>query len=75
MLQKNALLNGGPANWGAGFLGATYQGTYLRSGTAPILHLEAPAAQQGSMEFLRALNREHLRGREDDANLSARMAS
>ncbi len=80
MVQKNALVNGGPANWGAGFLGATYQGTYLRSGTTPILHLEAPAdfpppAQQGSMELLRALNREHLRGREDDANLSARMAS
>lgn len=80
MVQKNALVNGGPANWGAGFLGATYQGTYLRSGTTPILHLEAPAdfppaAQQGSMEFLRALNREHLRGREDDANLSARTAS
>ena len=80
MVQKNALVNGGPANWGAGFLGANYQGTYLRSGTTPILHLEAPAdfppaAQQGSMKFLRALNREHLRGREDDANLSARMAS
>ena len=29
-------------DWGAGFLGATYQGTYLRSGTTPILHLEAP---------------------------------
>jgi hypothetical protein len=80
MVQKNALVNGGPANWGAGFLGATYQGTYLRSGTTPILHLEAPAdfplaAQQGSMNFLRALNREHLRRRTDDANLSARMAS
>ena len=80
MVQKNALVNGGPANWGAGFLGATYQGTYLRSGTTPILHLEAPAdfqlaAQQGSLKFLRALNREHLRGREDDSNLSARMAS
>ena len=80
MVQKNALVNGGPVNWGAGFLGATYQGTYLRSGTTPILHLDAPAdfppaAQQGSLEFLRTLNREHLRGREDDTNLHARMAS
>jgi len=80
MVQKNALVNGGPANWGAGFLGASYQGTYLRSGTTPILHLEAPAdfppaAQQGSLNFLRALNREHLRQRADDANLTARMAS
>jgi hypothetical protein len=80
MVQKNALVNGGPVNWGAGFLGATYQGTYLRSGTTPILHLDAPAdfppaAQQGSLELLRLLNREHLRGREDDSNLHARMAS
>src|SRR5262245_2368810 len=62
LVQKNALVNGGPANWGAGFLGATYQSTYLRSGTIPILHLEAPAdfppdAQRGSLEFVRALNR------------------
>jgi hypothetical protein len=80
MVQKNALVNGGPANWGAGFLGATFQGTYLRSGTTPILHLDAPGdfpaeAQRGSLEFLRTLNKEHLLGREDDSNLSARMAS
>src|SRR5688572_11378733 len=80
LVQKNALVNGGPANWGAGFIGATYQGTYLRSGTTPILHLEAtadfpPAAQDGSINFLRRLNREHLRGRENDSALSARMAA
>jgi hypothetical protein len=80
MVQKNALVNGGPVNWGAGFLGAVYQGTYLRSGTTPILHLAAPAdfppaAQKGSLALLQSLNAEHLRGREDDSNLHARMAS
>ena len=80
MVQKNALVNGGPANWGAGFLGATYQGTYLRSGTTPILHLQAPAdfppeAQKGSMQLLRRLNREHLQGREHESALVARMAA
>lgn len=80
MVQKNALVNGGPANWGAGFLGATYQGTYLRSGSTPILHLAPPAdfppeAQEGSLGLLRKLNLEHLRGREDDSALSARMAA
>lgn len=80
MVQKNSLVNGGPANWGAGYLSATYQGTYLRSGTKPILNLDPPddfppAAQQGSLEFLRKLNRQHQRGREDDKALSARMAS
>src|SRR5678815_4454390 len=72
LVQKNALVNGGPVNWGAGFLGATFQGTYLRSGTTPILHLDRPtdfpaAAQQGTLDLLRRLNGEHLRGREDDA--------
>src|SRR3982750_2440298 len=43
MVQKNSLVNGGPANWGAGYLSATYQGTYLRSGTTPVLHLSPPA--------------------------------
>jgi hypothetical protein len=80
LVQKNALVNGGPVNWGAGFLGAQFQGTYLRSGTTPILHLDAPAdfpaaAQQGTLDLLRRLNGEHLRGREDDANLQARTAS
>jgi uncharacterized protein (DUF1501 family) len=80
MVQKNSLVNGGPANWGAGFLSATYQGTYLRSGTTPILHLEPPPdfprdAQAGSLELLRTLNLEHLKSRAEDPSLSARMAS
>src|SRR5688572_19997401 len=80
MVQKNSLVNGGPANWGAGFLSATYQGTYLRSGTTPILHLDPPAdfppaAQQNSVNFLRQLNTQHLKGREDDSALGARMAA
>jgi hypothetical protein len=81
MVQKDSLVNGGPANWGSGYLSATYQGTYLRSGTTPILHLDAPAdfppaAQRGSLELLRELNARHLRGgRADDTALSARMAA
>jgi hypothetical protein len=80
MVQKNALVNGGPGNWGAGFLGATYQGTYLRSGATPILHLAPPAdfppaAQQGSLGLLRQLNAAHRRGREDDSRLTARSAA
>jgi hypothetical protein len=80
MVQKNALVNGGPANWGTGFLPSTYQGTYLRSGTTPILHLAPPSdfppsAQAGSLEYLRQLNREHLRIRGEDSTLAARMAS
>jgi hypothetical protein len=80
MVQKNSLVNGGPANWGAGYLSATYQGTYLRSGTTPILHLQPPqdlppAAQRNSVNFVQHLNRQHLRGREDEPALSARIAA
>src|SRR5688572_12831354 len=80
MVQKDSLVNDGPANWGAGYLSATYQGTYLRSGTTPILHLAPPAdfppaAQRGSLDLLQEFNRRHLRGREDETALSARMAA
>jgi hypothetical protein len=80
MVQKDSLVNGGPANWGAGYLSATYQGTYLRSGTTPILHLAPPAdfpsaAQRGSLDLLQDLNRRHLSGREDETALGARMAA
>ena len=34
---------GGPKNWSAGFLPATYQGTQFRQGDTPILHLKPPA--------------------------------
>ena len=80
MVQENALVNGGPANWSAGFLSATYQGTYLRSGTTPILHLDPPAdfppdAQQKSLDLLRTLNEAHRRDREDESALPARQAA
>jgi hypothetical protein len=80
MVQKDSLVNGGPANWAAGYLSAAYQGTYLRSGTTPILHLDPPAdfppaAQRGSLDLLQEFNRQHLRGREDETALSARMAA
>src|SRR3954464_2838872 len=80
MVQKDSLVNGGPANWGAGYLSATYQGTYLRSGTTPILHLSPPAdfpreAQRGSLDLLRTLNGGHLKGREEEPALPARMAA
>src|ERR1043165_355151 len=80
MVQQNSLVNGGPGNWGSGFLPATYQGTYLRSGTTPILHLDAPAdfpedAQKNSLELLKRLNNLHRAGRADDRSLDARNAA
>jgi hypothetical protein len=34
-------IKGGPPAWGSGYLPATYQGTTMRSGKAPILHLSS----------------------------------
>ncbi len=71
---------GGNRNWGTGFMPAAYQGTKFRDGKLPILHMAAPEAsadprQRGKLDFLQQLNRQHLRGREDDSRLEARIAS
>jgi hypothetical protein len=71
---------GGPRNWGTGFMSASYQGTKFRDGKVPILHV-APAdaalgaRQRGKLDFVQHLNRLHQRGREDDSELEARIAS
>jgi hypothetical protein len=73
-------VKGGAPAWGNGFLPAAYQGTVLRGGGAPILHLQNPkgvstAQQRCTLDFINQLNREHLRRREDDSALSARIAA
>jgi hypothetical protein len=73
----------GPANWSAGFLPATYQGTMVKPGSAnPIFDL-FPAQQSGitpqseseGLSILNELNRNHMTGREGDSRLEARIAS
>lgn len=73
-------VKGGPPAWGNGYLPATYQGTTLRPGPAPIVDLLpqgkiSPERQQGTFSFLRELNERHnqLRGGEDV--LATRIAS
>lgn len=71
-------LKGGPPAWGNGFLPANHQGVTMRPGAQPILHLR-PAlettrdAQRQTLDLIRTLNRHHLRGRENDDNLAARI--
>ncbi len=73
----------GPANWGAGFLPATYQGTMVRpSAKTPIRDLSPPAgsyvdrsADRDGRELLGRLNREHLNEHPGDSRLDARIAS
>jgi hypothetical protein len=73
----------GPANWGAGFLPATHQGTTVRpGGKNPIFDLFppddpdlTPEARREGLELLDALNRGHKATREGDSRLDARIAS
>ncbi|HZW34235.1 MAG TPA: DUF1501 domain-containing protein [Isosphaeraceae bacterium] len=73
----------GPANWGAGFLPAAYQGTMIKPAAKnPIFDLFppedpdlTPASQRDGLALLAALNRAHRVERENDSRLEARIAS
>ncbi len=71
---------GGARNWGTGFMPATYQGTFFRGGSSPILHLHPPDGldaqqQRDKLDLLGALNEHHRQARADDSELAARMAA
>jgi hypothetical protein len=71
---------GGARNWGTGFMPATYQGTFFRGGSSPILHLHAPGGsdeeeQRNKLDLLATLNEHHRGLRPDDSDLAARMAA
>jgi hypothetical protein len=73
----------GPANWSAGFLPASHQGTMVKPGSAnPIVDLFPPQSpgitrdgEAEGLDLLNTLNREHLARREGDSRLNARIAS
>jgi hypothetical protein len=73
----------GPANWGAGFLPASYQGTMIRAGAPnPIFDLHPPAdsditdsSERVGLALLERLNREHQAAHAGDSRLDARIAS
>ena len=73
-------IKGGPPAWGHGYLPATYQGTPFRTGATPIVDLRpqpmvSAIEQQGTLDFLRALNRRHNVERHADSTLEARIES
>jgi hypothetical protein len=80
ILTDEAEVLGGPKNWSAGFLPATYQGTQFRRGDDPILFLKPPKdvgdlRQRGKLDFLRSLNERFDRDKLDDTELDARLRS
>jgi Protein of unknown function (DUF1501) len=71
---------GGPANWGNGFLPADFQGTPLRPAGSPILDLAPPAGvtrdhQRANLDLLATLNAAHAAGHPAKNDLDARTAS
>jgi hypothetical protein len=71
---------GGPKNWSAGFLPATYQGTQFRQGDTPILHLKSPAGvtpgeQRGKLDFLKQLNERFSQQNPGDTEMEARIGA
>ena len=70
----------GPEVYGEGFLPAVYQGTSFRPGPDPILYLSppegrSPEQQRDMLDTLRTLNEMHLRERNRDSELTARLES
>jgi hypothetical protein len=73
-------VKGGAPAWGNGYLPAAYQGTILRGGETPILHLNTPKGvsgdqQKSTLDLINRLNREDLAGKEEDTELAARIAA
>jgi uncharacterized protein (DUF1501 family) len=80
MPDPGGYVKGGAPAWGSGFLPSAYQGTVLRGGPSPILNLQpeptiTPDEQRGTLDLVRRLNARHLKEREGDSALAARIAA
>jgi hypothetical protein len=80
MLDKTGGPISGPKNWSSGYMPAAYQGVVIKASGTPIHNLDRPAGisesvQRKLLDRLREKNQEHLLGREDNTELSARIAS
>jgi uncharacterized protein (DUF1501 family) len=80
MPDPGGWVKGGAPAWGNGYLPATYQGTLLRGGESPILHLNTPPGispeqQRKTVNFINELNRANLRSGDEESELAARIAA
>jgi Protein of unknown function (DUF1501). len=71
---------GGPANWSAGFMPATYQGTVFKSSGTPIIDLKPPASiapeqQRARLDLLMKLNEHDAEKYPGNSELAARISS
>jgi len=80
MKDTDAQVVNGVRNWGSGFMPAVYQGTLLDDGINPIANLNDPkgvssARQKQKLALLDEINKRHMRGKEDNTELDARIRS
>jgi hypothetical protein len=80
MPDPGGWVKGGAPAWSNGYLPAAFQGTTVRGGPSPILHLDNPpsvsaAQQRRTLDLVNDLNREHLRERAESSELTARVAA
>lgn len=79
ILNPGGLPVDGARNWSSGWMPALYQGMPVRAtDQSPVLNLEPkqPVAIAASrLRLMQDLNREHLRGREENTELAARIAN
>jgi hypothetical protein len=80
MLDNSGGPISGAKNWTSGYMPASYAGTVFRSQGDPILNLknarDMPREQQRTLlNYLNTMNREHLGLRDDQSDLSSRIAS
>lgn len=78
VLPEVSYPQGGPANWGNGFLPTSFQGTPLRPKGSPILDLTPPAGitrehQRENLDLLSQLNIAHQHDHPQHEELKARM--
>ena len=71
---------GGPKNWSAGFLPATFEGALFRTDGTPIHYLDPPktigqAQQRSKLDLLAKLNKHFAMDKPDDTQLAARLNS
>ena len=80
VVGRGAPAIGGVAQWGNGFLPASYQGTLFRNGPTPIVNLNPQKGQsldrqRQELDLLRWLNERHAAQRSETSELEGRIAA
>lgn len=80
MPDPKGWVKGGAPAWGNGYMPSVHQGTILRGGESPILHLDNPKGisadqQSRTIDFVNDLNREALGSGDEGSELAARIAA